>query len=144
MLKTKPRYLLLDTHVWVWLMNGDQALNRKSYLKTIEQYARQDGLRICAISIWEIGMLVAKKRLALSKDLYQWVEESLSAKGLSVEPLSVDVLLKSTQMGDDIQGDPADRMILSVARSINAALMTADAQMITYCRRHNFPVEPIE
>ena len=140
----KPKYLLLDTHVWIWLMNGSDALNRKEYLRFIEQYARHDALRICAISVWELGMLVAKNRLTLSKDVSHWVKESLKGHGLALEPLSIDILLESTQMGDDVHGDPADRLILTTARNIRAAIMTADVKMIAYCRRHGLAVEPVQ
>lgn len=140
----KPKYLLLDTHIWIWLMNGSDELNRKEHLSLIEQYARRDALRICAISVWELGMLVAKNRLTLSKAVSHWVKESLKGHGLTLEPLSVDILLESTQMGDEAHGDPADRLILTTAKNIRAALMTADARMISYCQRHNLPVEPIQ
>ena len=139
----KSKYLLLDTHVWIWLMNGSDELNHKEYLHLIEQYARRDAVRICAISVWELGMLVAKNRLTLSKDVSHWVKESLKGRGLALEPLSVDIMLESTQMGDEVHGDPADRLILTTAKNIRATIITADDKMISYCQRHNLPVEPV-
>ena len=61
-------------------------------------------------------MLVAKKWINLKTNSQTWVEGSLRGKGLSVEPLSIDILFKSTQLGEDVHGDPADRMILSTAK----------------------------
>ena len=142
-LTVKSKYLLLDTHIWVWLMNGSDELNRREYLHLIEQYSRRDALRICAISVWELGMLVAKKRLTLSKDVSHWVKESLKGHGLALEPLSIDILLESTQMNAEAHGDPADRLILTTAKNIQAAIMTADVKMISYCQHHNLPVEPV-
>ncbi len=140
----KSKYLLLDTHVWIWLMNGSDEINRKEYLRVIEQYARRDALRLCAISVWELGMLVAKKRLTLSQDVSQWVKESFKRQGLSLEPLTTDIMLESTQMGDDVHGDPADRLILTTAKTIHAALMTADVKMIAYCQRHGLAVVTVK
>lgn len=140
--RVKSKFLLLDTHVWVWLMNTDDRLNRRQYQKTIEEYSTQSAVRVSAISIWEVGMLVAKARLSLSKNVHQWVQESLTAKGISLEALSVDVLLESASM-EDVHGDPADRMILATARNINAMVMTADKEMIAYCNRHDLNVIPI-
>ena len=97
----KSKYLLLDTHVWIWLINGSQQLDHKQYLRVIEQYAQKDALRISAISIWELGMLVAKNRIILSKEVSLWVKESLKGYGLSIESLSTDILLESTKMGED-------------------------------------------
>jgi len=141
--KVNSKYLLLDTHVWVWLINADDRFNRKQYMKIIEQYSSQSAVRVSAISVWELGMLVAKERLILSKNIYQWVQESLNGKGISLEPLSIDVLLESASMGDAVHGDPADRMILTTAKNIDAMIMTADDKMIAYCRRHNLNVMPI-
>ena len=140
----KPRYLLLDTHVWIWLINGSPEIDHKQYLNTVQQYARKDAVRISAISIWELAMLVSKKRLSLSKDVSLWVKESLKVNGLAVEALSTDILLESAQMDDSAHGDPADRMILVTAKHIKAAIMTADGQMIEYCKHHGLPVEPIK
>jgi len=139
--KVNSKYLLLDTHVWVWLINADNRLNRRQYLKIIEQYSAQDAVRVSAISVWELGMLVAKERLILSKNIHQWVQESLNTKGISLEPLSIDILLESASM-EGAHGDPADRMILATARDINAMIMTADKKIITYCRHHNLNVLP--
>ena len=142
--RNKPKLLLLDTHIWIWLMNADAILNHKTYLRTIEEYSEQEALRISAISVWELGMLVAKKRLILSNGLYAWVQESLKTQGLSVEPLSIDILLESTQLGNHAHADPADRMIVSTAKHLKATLMTADAKMISYCLDSNLPVFPIK
>ena len=88
-------------------------------------------------------MLVAKKRVSLSKDVDLWVKEAFKGHGLFFEPLSIDILLESTQMGGDAHGDPADRLILTTAKNIRAAIMTADVKMISYCQRHNLPVEMV-
>ncbi len=52
--------LLLDTHVWIWLMN-ENLIFLNSFYTTIERLASQDGILISPITIWEIGMLVEKK-----------------------------------------------------------------------------------
>src|ERR1700722_13110491 len=98
MLKVNSKYLLLDTHVWIWLINADDRLNQKKYIKTIEQYSAQGAVRVSAISVWELGTLVAKGRLILTKNIRQWVQESLNSKGILLEPLSIDILLQSTSM----------------------------------------------
>ena len=144
MSRNRAEYLLLDTHVWIWLMNADKRLDQKKYLKLIEQYSSADAVRISAISVWELGMLVAKGRLTLSRGIYQWVQESLNGRGISLEQLSVDILLESTLLGDGRHGDPADRMILSTAKNINAMIMTADDKMIAYCQRQHLNVVPVD
>lgn len=139
----KTKYLLLDTHVWIWLMNASPELAHKGYLKIIDKYSFNNNLRLCPISIWELGMLVAKNRLTLPKDVSIWVKDSFKEYGLILEALTIDILLESTKMGDSFHGDPADRLILTTAKTIEASVMTADEKMIAYCKKNRLPVEII-
>ncbi len=141
--RTKPSYLLLDTHVWIWLLNGNADKLGKEQIKLIERFAKDEAVRVSAISVWEIGMFVAKKRIQLSKDVNLWVKDSFKGHGLFCEPLSIDILLGSTQLADDFHGDPADRLIIATAKLINATIMTADQKIIHYCKKHHLSVEPL-
>ena len=59
--------IVLDTHVWVWWVHGDERLT-SSQLKIIE--ANEDGeIGISAISLWEIAKLVENRRLELPVSL---------------------------------------------------------------------------
>ena len=53
--------ILLDTHVLIWLMNGDESLSKKSQ-KVIENARKHGNIFISAISVWEVGMLEQKQR----------------------------------------------------------------------------------
>ena len=122
---TKPKNLLLDTHAWIWLLNGNAEKLGKESLKLIERFAKDEAVKVSAISVWEIGMLVAKKRILLSKDVHLWVKDSFKGNGLFCEPLSVDILLESTQLSDDFHGDPADRLIIATAKRTQKSFVIA-------------------
>lgn len=124
--------LLLDTHVWVWLMNGDEVLESSEARPQLEETAQGAGLLVCAISVWELGMLEAKGRLSFSLDGEQWVRRALSAPGISLAPLTPEIALASSRLPDAFHGDPADRIIAATARQIGASLATRDRQIITY------------
>ncbi|MBT4497038.1 MAG: hypothetical protein HOC74_04915 [Gemmatimonadetes bacterium] len=47
-LSDKP--LLLDTHVWVWLMNGEEPLKSSQVRPQLEKTAQGARLRVSAIS----------------------------------------------------------------------------------------------
>ena len=57
MLKTNKA--VLDTHAFIWLMQGSTELSHKS-IKEIETYAKGHALYLPAISLWEIAMLEKK------------------------------------------------------------------------------------
>ena len=132
--------LVLDTHVWVWLMNGDEVLKSCGALPQLEEAAQGAGLRISAISVWELGMLEAKGRLSFSLDGEQWVRRALSAPGISLAPLTPEIALASSRLPDAFHGDPADRIIAATARQIGAGLVTRDRQIITYGEKGHFSV----
>jgi len=58
--------LLLDTHTLIWLMFGDSKLGEEA-LAAIRRACAEDRASISAITPWEIGVLVSKKRI----DLYR-------------------------------------------------------------------------
>ena len=61
MLKNPNVHLLLDTHIFLWLINGDSILTSKS-LKYIEKIVEEEGgVAISAISLWEISMLNTRR-----------------------------------------------------------------------------------
>ncbi len=74
----KQHKLLLDTHVFIWLIEGNTTLPR-TVRNSIDSLVAEESLLIAAISIWEIGMLVEKKRITLPMDVREWVERALTA-----------------------------------------------------------------
>ncbi len=128
---------LLDTHIWVWLINGDQRLNQAALLQKIESASKESRLRLSMISIWEVGMLAKKNRIRFAVDVYKWVESALNLPGLSVCPLTPSIALNSSDLPGEVHGDPADRIIIATARNIGAQLITADQQIIEYSRSGN-------
>lgn len=123
--------LLLDTHVLVWLVQGDARLSHTTQTR-IEQAAAEGDLWVSAITPWEIGMLVAKGRLVLARDVQSWVDEVLALPGLRLAPLLPALAVASSRLPGDMRGDPADRIIVATARHLGACLMTADRALLQY------------
>ena len=128
--------LLLDTHALVWLAVGDARLSAAAR-KRIESAAQHQQLWVSAITPWEIGMLVAKGRLILDRDVMDWVGAALALPGIRLAPLDPAVAVASTRLPGELHGDPADRLIVATARHLGATLVTADAALLSYGRlRH--------
>lgn len=125
------RALLLDTHALVWLLAGDSRLGAVAR-ERIDQAAEGDGVLVCAITPWEIAMLVAKGRLALGRDVGEWVQAALSLPGVRLAPLSPEVAVASARLPGVIHGDPADRLIAATARHHGATLVTDDRLLLEY------------
>src|SRR3954447_8990743 len=69
--------LLLDTHVWLWLVAGSPELSTRAQQK-IGEAAAAGALRIAAISLWEIALLASRGRIALGKSIGLWLDEALA------------------------------------------------------------------
>lgn len=136
--KTSP-LLILDTHVWVWLVAGDAALSSAAR-DAIERNAVDGAVLVPAIAVWEVAMLDARGRLVLGKPVLQWVEDALSAPGLGLAPFSPDVAVESVRLPPPFHDDPADRMIVATARIAGATLVTRDRTILDYGARGHVAV----
>lgn len=125
--------VLLDTHAWIWLLNGSDRLGPKAR-KAIQRSLAEEAVLVSAISPWEVAMLVSKGRLVLDRDVGEWVETALSLPGIRLEPISPEVAVASTRLPGTIHSDPADRMIAATARHLGSTLITADQLLLAYSK----------
>lgn len=128
---SSEKVLLLDTHVWLWLVGGAEPLKRP-VLSAVEGAARRGRIRVSAISVWEVAMLEARGRIRLAKDCLAWVQEALSAPGTSLVPLTPEIAVESSRLPGEFHGDPADRILVATARLLGGTLLTRDARILTY------------
>ena len=129
-----PDLLLLDTHVWLWLVAGSPDLATEAR-HTIDRAAAAGTLRIAAISLWEIALLASRGRIILGKSIGSWLEEALADPGPAIDPLSPQIAIESHALPDSFHRDPADRMIVATARVTSAVLMTRDRLILDYAAR---------
>ncbi len=128
-MKNKP--IILDTHIWIWLLEGNKRLSQKE-VQIIEESASSGSLLISAISVWEVGMLLKKEKIVFSIPCEQWIKEALGLPGIFLAPLSPEIAIDSSFLPGEFHGDPADRIIVSTARVLNAKLITHDEKVIEY------------
>lgn len=127
----KQHKLVLDTHVWIWLMMGSPELSR-SFRRGIENSQKNHGILISIISIWEIGMLTERKRIQLDMDPLDWVCQALDFSGTRLVQMTPKIAIQSTRLPGTIHGDPADRILVATAHEENAVLVTCDEKLLLY------------
>jgi PIN domain nuclease of toxin-antitoxin system len=138
---SEPQRLLLDTHVWLWAVAGGLQLSAEARA-AIGMAVGRGGLRISAISLWEIALLASRGRIVLSKPASLWLEEALAEPGPSIEPLTARIAVESCELPEVFHADPADRMIVATARVTNAKLMTRDRRILDYAERGHLTALP--
>lgn len=125
--------LLLDTHTWVWFMQGSDKL-KPAAINKIEAEIQSRTVHIAAISQWELAMLLQKSRIILNEPALVWMQSAIEKLHLKVLPLTADIAIESTELPGEFHGDPADRMIVSTARIHQLTLLTRDAKMLQYAQ----------
>ena len=122
--------IVLDTHIWVWWVHGDERLTR-TQAEVIEAN-ETDVIGVSAISCWEIAKLVEYGRLELPGSLEEWFEDALSYPGIHLLELTPEIAIESTQLPGEFHRDPADQMIVATARVYGCLLVTSDGRLLEY------------
>ncbi|WP_290648674.1 type II toxin-antitoxin system VapC family toxin [Aquisalimonas sp.] len=125
--------IVLDTHALIWWVNGDAQLSDRAREAVEAEQATEGGvILVSAISAWEIGMLVVRERLTLTMSVDDWLDVAGSIDGLRFVPVDNHIGVESTRLPGTFHKDPADCMIVALARSLNAPLLTADDKVRGY------------
>ncbi len=120
--------IVLDTHVWIWWVDDHHRL-KPSIRDRIDT---EGDVRICAISLLKISMAVSLGCLRLRPSVRSWLEVAQSAEQIRVEPLTDALCLESTALPGEFHCDPADRLIVALARLLDVPLITADQKTLDY------------
>jgi PIN domain nuclease of toxin-antitoxin system len=123
--------IVLDTHAAIWLTT-DRGLGRQSQ-RIADKALSEDRLAISTISFWELAMLTAKGRLRSLKSASQRRAELIAA-GVREIPLTGDIAILAAEL-ENLNGDPADRIIAATAIAHDATLMTADEKLLRWRHR---------
>ncbi|MEM1041008.1 MAG: type II toxin-antitoxin system VapC family toxin [Bacteroidota bacterium] len=122
--------IVLDTHVWIWWVTGNDRLTESQ--KEALREGEQDGIGVSVISCWEVAKLVEIRRLDLDRPIAEWLRLALSLSGVRLLDLTPEIAVASTTLPGDFHRDPADQIIVATARSAGCPLVTSDRQIIAY------------
>jgi PIN domain nuclease of toxin-antitoxin system len=123
--------ILLDTHAAIWFAI-DQGLGRQSQ-RLADRALAEDRLAISAFSFWELAMLIAKRRVRALKSAGEQRAKLLAA-GIRELPLTGEIAILAAEL-ENLNGDPADRIVAATAIAHEATLMTADENLLQWRHR---------
>ena len=118
--------LLLDTHIWIWSLLEPERLGRRVARELASSAAE---LWLSPISVWELLVLVDRKRVVLEVGPEKWLEDALRAAPVREAPLTTAVAVVSRSIQLPHQ-DPADRFLAATAAVYDLTLVTADEQLL--------------
>ena len=93
----------------------------------------EDGVfHVSAISAWEIGMLVAKGRLNLTRPPIDWFDSFLIDREARVLEVTPSILVAASFLPAPMHNDPADRILVATAREHDLTIITRDRAVLAY------------
>ena len=123
--------ILLDTCAILWLGNGDP-VSQKATDALNSANKNQTPVYASPFSAWEIGNLAARNRIRLPQLPQHWFEGFLNAGKITLAQLSPDILISSSFLPEIRHKDPADRILISTARTLGLTIMTRDQKILDY------------
>lgn len=124
---------LLDTHTFIWFIQGDNQLS--SVAKQLITDLNND-IFLSSVSLWEIAIKTSLNKINLYKPFSALFPNQLVINDINLMPIDYDALNYLVNL-PYYHRDPFDRLIISQAITKNIPIITTDSMFA------NYPVQQI-
>jgi len=123
---------VLDTHVWLDVAFGRSKRFAARVRRQLDAAAQGARLYVAAITPWEVAMLVRNGKVRVSSPVVDFVVGALRETRTAVALLEPAIAVDAVELPAWDHRDPADRLIVASARSLDAVLVTRDGAILDY------------
>ncbi len=123
---------VLDTHAWIWWLDRDPRLGPGA-IEALDALPADDRPILCDISLWEVAMLVERRRLSFALPFAEWLRAAAHPRTVRLQAVTPDIALEVSRLPASFHRDPADRLIVATCRMLGAPLVSRD-RLITASR----------
>jgi len=122
--------IVLDTCALIWWSLDPARLSEQA--KEACNYMERDknGL-IPSMSIWEIAIKIKNQKLDLGVNLNEYVVTLKKSSAVEIVPIDENIWMESVSL-EWGHRDPVDRVVVALARSSQAAIITADKEIANF------------
>ena len=120
--------ITIDTHVIIWDALKPDLLSKKAR-EALHTANETDGIIFCEISLWEIAMLMRKKRIKINISYLEFINLLKASNNYIFKGISPEIAELSASLPEEINQDPADRIICATSIQTNTKLITADKNL---------------
>ena len=124
--------LLLDTHVWVWALEGETRRIGRRTRALLARAEAGDAVRVSPVSVFEVTALQTLGRLRFTQRPDEWIREALQASGVRIAELSASAAVEAGSITREALPDPFDRLLVATARHMHATFLTCDERILEY------------
>lgn len=114
--------LLVDTHVFLWWVEGDRALPVKARAALAD---RDNECLISLASVWELAIKAGLGKLKLALPVQRYVVEQVAANGFRMLAIQMAHVGRVESLAAH-HGDPFDRLLIAQALEERIPVVTAD------------------
>jgi len=118
---------LLNTHSFLWFINGDEQLSEKAKIAIQDPDATK---YVSIVSFWEIAIKISLGKIKLDM-AYQDLQQHISANGFEILPITFEHTTELTTL-DFHHRDPFDRIIIAQALNEQFVLISKDDNFNKY------------
>lgn len=127
--------VLLDTHVWLWSVEGDLRRVGRRARQLLSRAESQEAIRISPATVFEVTALHTAGRVRLARPPEQWIRESLQVAGIRLAELSPGIAIDAGAIPRTALADPLDRLLVATARTLQATFLTSDLRILDYAAK---------
>jgi PIN domain nuclease of toxin-antitoxin system len=127
--------LLLDTHVWIWSLEGDVRRVGRRARSLLSRAEAQDKIRISPVTLFEVMALHTVGRLQLTRPADEWIRQAMEFAPVRIAELTPAIAMDAGRIPREVLADPMDRLLVATAREREATLLTADTRILNYAAR---------
>ncbi len=120
--------IILDTHIWLWLVNGNFDLFPARWRELIESAER---VGISPISCYEVALAHQKGRIKISTPLSDWFSQAITPFEIELFPIDERIAALAVDLSP-VHQDPFDRLIIATALEYEAKLASVDSLFARY------------
>ena len=120
--------LLLDTHAFLWFMEGSERISRRAR----EAIEGASGVRVLSVaSAWEMAIKASLGKLALAKPLSELLPPLLADAGIELLPIEIADIARVATLPFHHR-DPFDRMLAAQALERELTIVSIDEAFDQY------------
>jgi PIN domain nuclease of toxin-antitoxin system len=131
-------HLVLDTCALMAFAQGRRM--RQGAIEAIEAARAAAMAFVPSIVALELAQKVASGKLALGTDARSWYERAMTTFDFNEIEMSADMALAAYELPEPFHKDPADRLIVAMARLLRAPVVTVDRRILAYGRQGHVEV----
>jgi PIN domain nuclease of toxin-antitoxin system len=122
--------IVLDTCALIWWSLDPDKLSQRAK-EACQQMEQEKNCLVPSTAIWEIAIKIKNHKLDLGVSIDEYIATLKKSDVVRIIPIDEEIWLESVKLEWEHR-DPADRVVVAVAKRNQAAIITADQKIASF------------